>query len=317
VSLGSEKGAHEMKKIKILHHIIFLVMVIGIVVMPASIMAHGVDLRSYSDDDRPDKVGLLVIALLPRDVATAAKQDLMNKRIKEAFPGMAVRWSFFNIGAEQADAFATTDERMSPKQRLDQMEEEGITHVAILPLSVIPGETYNRLVWMVDTLRNVPTKFRKISLAKPFFGAPGDIRRTCQTVLSILPGHTEAGEAVVLFFEEHSRLGDYIYPGIQYYFWQLDEAVFIGTAGTTPGMQDVFHSLQNSSSENVYLVPFLPYQTPTLAAWKIALENSGYHVKQIKEPVIGHGEALDVMISRLKAAIDELGLPQEAALSEN
>ncbi len=297
-----------MKMIKILHNIIFLVIVIGIAAIPASIMAHGVDVRSYSDDDRPDKVGVLVIALVPRDVSTAAKQELMDKRIKEVFPGMPVRWSFFDIGSEQAEAFITKDERMSIKKTLDQMEKEGITHVAILPLSIIPGETYTRLVWMVDTLRKMPTKFRKISLARPFFGAPEDIRRTCQTVLNILPGHADTGEAVVLFFEEQSRLGDYIYPGIQYYFWQLDESVFIGTAGTTPGMQDVFHSLKNSNAVDVYLVPFLPYQTPALAAWKTALEDSGYRVRQIKEPVIGQRDALDVMIARLKGALDTLGL---------
>jgi sirohydrochlorin cobaltochelatase len=297
-----------MKMIKILHNIIFIVTIIGIAAMPASIMAHGIDFSRYSDDDRPDMAGVLVIALVPRDAATATKQELMDKRIKEAFPGMPVRWSFFDIGSQQADAFMKTGERMSPKQMLDQMEAEEITHVAILPLAVIPGETYTRLVWMVDTLRKMPTKFRKISLAKPFFGAPEDIRKTSQTVLNILPGHADKGEAVVLFFEEQSRLGNYIYPGIQYYFWQLDESVFIGTTGTTPGKQDVTRSLKNSNVTDVYLVPFLPYKTPALAAWKTALEKNGYRVKQIQEPVIGQKKAMDVMIARLKAAIDELGL---------
>jgi sirohydrochlorin cobaltochelatase len=295
-----------MKMFKIIPNLIIFIIVMGIATMPASLMAGGIDFSRYSDDDRPDKVGVLVIALVPQDVSTTAKQELMDQRIKEAFPGMPVRWSYFDIGSGQADAFMKTDERMSPKQMLDQMEEEGITHVAILPLSVIPGETYTRLVWMIDTLRKMPTNFRKISLARPFFGAPEDIRRTCQTVLHILPDHAGKGEAIVLFFEEHSRLGDYIYPGIQYYFWQLDESVFIGTAGTTPGMQDVLRSLKNSGAADVYLVPFLPYQTPALAAWKTALEEGGYRVRQIKEPVIGQREALDVMISRLKDAIDEL-----------
>ena len=275
-----------MKTMKILHNVIILVMVIGIAATPASIMAHGIDFSRYSDDDRPDKVGVLVIALVPRDVSTAAKQELMDKRINKAFPGLPVRWSFFDIGSGQTDAFMTMGKRMSPKQMLDQMGEEGITHVAILPLAIIPGETYMRLVWMVDTLRKMPTKFRKISLARPFFGAPKDIRRTCQTVLNILPGHADKGEAVVLFFEEQSRLGNYIYPGIQYYFWQLDESVFIGTAGTTPGKQDVLGSLKNSGTTDVYLVPFLPFQTQALAAWKTALEDSGYRVRQIKDKMI-------------------------------
>jgi cobalamin biosynthesis Co2+ chelatase CbiK len=170
---------------------------------------------------------------------------------------------------------------------------------------------------MVDTLQKMPMKFRKISLAKPFFGAPEDIRRTCQTVLNLLPDHADKDEAVVLFFEEQTRLGDYIYPGIQYYFWQLDESVFIGTAGTTPGKNDVLHSLENSGATDVYLVPFLPYQTPAMANWKTALQDGGYRVKQIEEPVIGRINALNVMISRLKLAINELGLALQAASAEN
>ena len=300
-----------MEKNKKSQIVIILVIAIGIAAIPVSTMSHGVDLRSYSDDDRPNKAGVLVIALVPKDVATVTKQELMDQRIKKAFPGLEARWSYFDIGSEQANAFMMQDERLSPKKMLDQMAEDGITHVAILPLSIIPGETYTQLVWMVDTLRKMPTTFRDITLAKPFFGAPEDIRRTCQTVLSILPSHADTGEAVVLFFEERSRLGDYIYPGIQYYFWQLDEAVFIGTAGTTPGMEDVFHSLKNSSSENIYLVPFLPYQTPALAAWKTALEDRGYCVKQVKDPVIGQTTALDVMISRLEEAIGELDLVEK------
>ncbi len=300
-----------MKNIKNSQIVIVLVILIGIIAIPASILSHGVDLRSYSDDDRPDKAGVLVIAIVPKDVATVTKQELMDQWIKKAYPGLEVRWSYFDIGSEQADAFMTQDERLSPKKMLDQIAEDGITHVAILPLSIIPGETYTQLVWMVDTLRKMPTTFRKITLAKPFFGAPEDIRRTCQIVLSILPPHADPGKAVVLFFEERSRLGDYIYPGIQYYFWQLDDAVFIGTAGTTPGIHDVFHSLKSSNSEAVYLVPFLPYQTPALATWKTALEDRGYSVKQYKDPVIGQTTALDVMITRLKEAIDELDLAEK------
>jgi sirohydrochlorin cobaltochelatase len=298
--------------IKILHKIIIFITVTGIATTPGSIMAHGVDFRKYSEDDRPDKVGVLVIALVPRDATTAAKQELMGKRINETFPGIPVWWSYFGMGSKQTDAFVTKAERVPPKKMLDQMGDEGITHVAILPLAVIPGETYTRLVWMVDTLRKMPTKFRNISLAKPFFGAPEDIRPTCQTVLKLLPGHPDTGEAVVLFFEEQSRLGDYIYPGIQYYFWLLDESVFVGTAGTTPGKNDVLHSLKNSGATDVYLVPFLPYQTPAMAKWKTSLQDGGYRVKQIEEPVIGRINALNVMITRLKAAIGELGLAQWA-----
>ncbi len=297
-----------MKMIGILRNKIFFAILIGVTFLPAPIMAHGVDLSNYSDDGRPDKAGILVVAIVPKDVSTAGKQELMDIRIKNNFPGMDVRWSYFEIEGEPTEAFIDRNERISIKKSLNQMEEDRFTHVAILPLTIIPSKTYTRLIWIVNELRKMPTKFRKISLARPFFGAPKDIRNTCQTVLNILPGHEKTNEAVVLYFEEQSRLGDYIYPGVQYYFWQLDESVFIGTAGTTPGMNDVLHSLKNTGSTDVYLVPFLPYQTPSLAKWKSTLENNGYRVKQIKESVIGQKEALDVMISRLKEAIDELGL---------
>jgi len=296
-----------MIRIEKLRRFIWLAIAIWITSMPALVVADGIDFSQYRDDDRPDKIGVLVIALIPRDVSTATKQELMDQRIKTAFPGIPVRWSYFDIGSGQTEAFKTTGQRVPPRRMLNQMEEEGITHLAILPLAVIPGETYTRLVWMVDTLRKMPTKFRRIALARPFFGAPGDIAQTCQTVLNLLPGHSDTGEAVVLFFEEQSRLGDYIYPGIQYYFWQLDESVFIGTAGTTPGMQDVFRALKKANAADVYLVPFLPYQTPALTAWKTTLEERGYRVSKINEPVIGQKKAMDVMITRFKGAVNELG----------
>ena len=56
------------------------------------------------------------------------------------------------------------------------------------------------------------------------------------------------------------------------------------------------------------MVCLVPYQTPALADWKTTLEKNGFRVRKIKEPVIGNRKALNVMIARLKAALDELGL---------
>ena len=106
-----------MKTIRIVRNIIFLGVAIAIAGLPAAIMAHGIDVRSYSDDERPDKAGVLVVALVPGDVQTASKQELMDKRIKEAFPGMEVRWSFFDVGSETADAFISGDKRVSSLDR--------------------------------------------------------------------------------------------------------------------------------------------------------------------------------------------------------
>ncbi len=299
-----------MKMIKILHNIIFFIIVIGIVAIPASIMAHGVDFRNYRDDDRPDKVGVLVIALVPQDVPTATKQEYLDERIKETFPGLAVHWAYFDIDGDAESAFVAEGERMSPKMRLDQMEEDGTTHVAILVLSIIPSEAYGRLAWMVETLQKMPTKFRKITLARPFYGAPEDIRETCKTVLRVLPEHSGKGEAIVLFFEEQSRLGDYIYPGIQYYFWQLDKRVFVGTAGTAPGIQDVTLSLKESKADRVYLIPFLPYESTALALWKKQLEDKGCNVEITKPAVVGEKAITDVMVSRLRKALNELDISE-------
>ena len=203
-----------MKRVEIFSKMVILFVALVIAAVPTLVISHGLELSDYRDDDRPDKAGVLVISLVPKDTPTASTQRLLEKQIKDTFPGLAVRWCFFDIGGEATSTFVAEGKGMSPKMIIEQLGEEGVTHVAILPLSIIPGETYSRLVWMVDTLQAMPTKFRKITLARPFFGDPEDIRQTCQTVLSVLPKHSGKGEAVVLFFEEQSRLGDYIYPGI-------------------------------------------------------------------------------------------------------
>ena len=297
-----------MKRVEILSKLVILFAALVIAAVPTLVIAHGLELSDYRDDDRPDKAGVLVISLVPKDTPTALKQRLLEKQIKDTFAGLTLRWAFFDIGGEATRTFVAEGERMSPKIMLEQLGEEGVTHVAILPLSIIPGKTYIRLVGMVDTLQAMPTKFRKITLARPFFGGPEDIRQTCQTILSVLPEHAGKGEAVVLFFEEQSRLGDYIYPGIQYYFWQLDKSVFVGTAGTAPDVQDVARSLDERKADKIYLVPFLPYQSPALASWKKSLEDEGRNVNVVTQAVVGQQAAIDVMITRLKTALNELGL---------
>lgn len=301
-----------MGKIKTLSKVVILLFVSSIIiVIPISVMAHGFDVRDYRDDNSPDKTGILVISLLPKDALTVTKQKNLEERIKDNFPSLTVYWSFFDIGGEASSAFITEGKQTSPKMMLNQMQEEGITHVAILPLSIIPGETYARLVWMVNTLQTMPTGFRKIILARPFFGVPEEINQTCQTVLSVLPEHSGKGEAVVLFFEEQSRLGDYIYPGLQYFFWQLDKRVFIGTAGTSLSVQDVARSLSELKAERISIVPFLPYQTKTLASWKKSLEDGGQrHIKIAKTAVVSKEAAMDVLIMRLKRALSELGFTE-------
>ena len=299
-----------MKKKKTLPKVFAVLAASIIVAFPVSVMAHGFDVRDYRDDARPDKVGALIVSLVPKDITTTAKHKNLEERVKESLPGLAVRWAYFDIGGNAKSAFDTKGKRMSPKMMLDQMEEEGITHVAILALSIIPSETYARLVWMVETLQRMPTKFRKITLARPFFGAPKDIRETCETVLNVLPKHSGKGEVVVLFFEEQSRLGDYIYPGIQYYFWQLDKRVFVGTAGTTPGIQDVALHLEECKAKKIYLIPFLPYKSTALALWKKELEDKGRDVEIIKPAVVGQKTIIDVMVARLKTALDELNIAE-------
>ncbi len=297
-----------MKRIEIFSKLVILFSTLIIAAVPTLVIAHGLELSDYRDDDRPDKAGVLVISLVPKDTPTALKQRLLEEQIKGTFPDLAVRWAFFDIGGEAASTFVAEGEEMSPKMMLEQLGKEGVTHVAILPLSIIPGKTYSRLVWMVDTLQAMPTKFRKITLARPFFGGPKDIGQTCQTVLSVLPKHSGKGEAVVLFFEEQNPLGDYIYPGLQYYFWQFDKSVFVGTAGTTPDVQDVARSLDERKTDRIDIVPFLPYQSPALASWKKTLEDKGLKVNVAKQAVIGQQAAIDVMISRLITALNELGL---------
>ena len=91
-------------------------------------------------------------------------------------------------------------------------------------------------------------------------------------------------------------LGEYIYPGIQYYFLQMDPTVFIGTAGATTGVSDVVN-------------PPLPYQTSALGEWHKALTNSVLQVNSNSEPLVSQPEVKAVMISRLGQAIVKLDLP--------
>jgi sirohydrochlorin cobaltochelatase len=269
---------------------------------------HGPTLRGFSGDIRPDKAGVLVIALVPKDAREFVKLNALNKNIQAALPNTDINWSFLSADMSVGEAFELAQEGLTPKNVLAQMERENITHVAVLPLYIIPGEEYAHLAMIVETLKRMPTKFRKTTLAEPFFGAPENVLQVCQAVVKSLPKRSRKDEAAVIFFQETSPLGQYVYPGIQYYFWKLDESVLVATTAGTPGLSDVTAHLKKLKAKTVHLVPFVPYTSPGLMRLKSGLEAQGYRVRLSKGSIVDHSAVQNVVVKHLMIAVDALGL---------
>ena len=69
-------------------------------------------------------------------------------------------------------------------------------------------------------------------------------------------------------------------------------------------------SLKENKADRVYLIPFLPYESKALALWKKQLEDKGCSVEISKPAVVGKKAIADVMVSRLRKALNELDISE-------
>ena len=119
---------------------------------------------------KQDKKGILIASFgtsMPE--AKKAIDNLVNST-KKAFPDIEVRLSYTSniirkkIAKEQNLLIPT------PMEALAEMNDDGFTHVYVMPMHIIPGEEYDDIKSLTEAAASIKGKysFREIKLGRPF-----------------------------------------------------------------------------------------------------------------------------------------------------
>lgn len=266
--------------------------------------------------DKPDKTGILVVSFgtsMPE--ARRAIDNLVNET-KKAFPGTEVRLAFTSNIIRKKIAKEQGLNVPTPTSALAQMNDEGFTHVYVMPMHIIPGEEYDDIVGLANGLRAVKGKYesRELKVGKPYLASVKD----CDTMADILIARfkkdlAQPGTAIVLMGHgTPHHIANAMYSQLQL---ALDKKApgrfFIGTVEAAPMIEDVQSALKKHKEvKKLVLSPLMivagDHANNDLAgkeddSWLSILKKDGY--KDIKTFLVGLGEdetMAKVYVSKIK-----------------
>ena len=279
-----------------------LVLVIALVAVASAAFAHGAA--------KADKAGILVVSFgtsMPQ--ARRAIDNLVNAA-KNNFPETEVRLAFTSniirnkLASERGEIIDT------PVQALAKMNDEGFTHVYVMPTHIIPGTEYDEIKNVVDAFNSLKGKygFKKLALGAPYLNSSED----CATMAKILFArfaqqlkNKDTG-IVLMGHGTPEHIANALYSLLQV---ELDKIsygrFFVGTVEATPKIEDVLAKLRrNKGIKKLVISPFMivagDHANNDLAgadddeSWLNVLKKAGY--KSITPYLVGMGE--DVAIAR-------------------
>ncbi len=259
---------------------------------------------SFAHGNNESKPAILVVSFgtsLP-DARQAINNLVYN--VKNEFPGSEVRLAFTSNIIRRKILKEHGESIPNPSQALAQLNDEGYTHVTIVPTHMIPGEEFDEVCEVASAFGSMSGKFgfESVNVCSPFLnGVKG-----CESVAEILMKRFESQlkdkeTGIILMGHgtpEHFANAQYL---------QLQLALnqraygrfFIGTVESAPSINDVMAELKrNPGIKKLILSPLMivagDHAQNDLAgkddpdSWLNILKSNGW--KNIDTYLVGLGE---------------------------
>lgn len=193
---------------------------------------------------------------------------------------------------------------------LEQLAQEGVERVYVLPTHLLPGYEYDDLLEAAEQLR---PRFFQLRMAPPLLGDTWGVRALTQILCDRFP--RQEGEAVVLLGHGTEHPGNLVYPALQGVLdWLGRQDIFIGTVEGWPQSKDVLEQLSRQTRRRVLLAPLMlvagthaveDMAGPEPDSWKNRLEANGYEVIPIFEGLGRLPQVQEMYVHRLKALVED------------
>ena len=246
--------------------------------------------------DKPDKKGILVVAFGTSMPDAKKAIDNLVDSTKKAFPDTEVRLAYTSNIIRRKIAKEQNVNIPTPTSALAQMNDEGFTHVYVMPMHIIPGEEYDDIAGLVNGFAAVKGKyeFKELKLGRPYLSSAAD----CDLMADILMKRfakdlAKKGTVIVLDKKAPGRFA-------------------LGTVEAAPMIEDVIARLKHDKGVKTLVISPLmivagDHANNDLAdkddpeSWYSQLKAAGY--KDIRSFLVGLGEDADmarVYVSKIK-----------------
>lgn len=283
--------------------------VVGVMLLlistPNAMATHG--------EKRLVRKAILLVAFGTSDPEAAKAFDLVEKRARERFPDLELRWAYTSrmIRSKLAKEGKVLD---SPEIALAKLMDQGCTHVAVLSLHTIPGEEFHELYQNSLLFGQMSGGFQRILVARPLLSSAKDMLDVGEALLKSIPNR-KASEAVI--FMGHGTKhhpSDAIYLAMNHVFQELDANAHVAAVEGRSSLENVIPKLKKRNVKKVFLFPLMAvagdHAKNDMAgddpdSWKSILTSRGFKVEPILSGTAEIPEIVDVWLDHLKAAVSQ------------
>jgi len=284
------------------------------VIVTALFLFGAADAMAKHGEKPPVKKTILLVSFGTSDPEAAKAFELIEKRARDKFPGVELRWAFTSrmIRAKLAKQGKLLD---SPETAFARLMDDGYTHVAVLSLHTIPGEEFHELYQNAHLFGQMAGGFQKVLVARPLLSSSKDMETVAQALLKNIPGR-KTGDAVIFMghgTEHHPA--DAIYLAMNQVFQELDPNAFVAAVEGSNSLETVIPKLKKRKVKKVYLVPLMSvagdHAKNDMAgnepdSWKSILTENGFKCEPILKGTAEITEIVDVWLDHLKSAFSHL-----------
>ncbi len=272
----------------------------------------------------PDKKAVLVVVFGTTDAGGAKAYDSLKAAAEKAFPDLPVRLAYTSAHARNTARETSGADLPSPAQALARMADEGVTHVAVQSMHVMPGYEFHDLVAAAKALEGLPKGLRKVTLGLPLLSGEDDLKLAAEALVKSArsSGSTGGRKSEALVFVGHgtNHPASMAYPALQYSLWRQDRLALVGVIDGAPSLDDVLAELKSrrpasSMPLSVRLIPLLSVAGDHAKndiggsgkdSWLERIRAAGYPCTADLRGLVERPELVALWLEHLRKAVQEL-----------
>lgn len=140
-----------------------------------------------------------------------------------------------------------------PVKALEQMAEQGVTHVVVQPGLLLPGQEHHKLCRLARSRQEL---FQRMGIGQPLLATTHDLYQLAELLSLEYPRQSE--QAVVLMGHGTSFPSNAAYHALDHRFQEIGRPdIYVGTVEAHPSLDTITHRLEGQACRRLLLAPLM------------------------------------------------------------
>lgn len=289
-------------------------MVVASLVTAGLSMLGMINSLAVCEAERPSHKAILLVAFGTAVPAAQKAFKDIDSQAQRAFPGVAIHWAYTSkiIRRILAQRGEPVD---SPELALAKLMDQGVTHVAVQALQMVPGIEFHELNQNAKLFGQMSGGFQRIEVAAPLLSSDADMERVVDALLQRIPPDRQPGDGVIWMGHGTAHPADAMYAAMNYFFQRRDVNVHVATVAGYLDLAKILPTLRQRKVTKVYLLPLLTVAGDHVRndmagakpdSWVSILSRQGYTCVPIMQGLGEYPEIVAIWLDQLHKAFAKL-----------